>query len=105
MKQQNQGFTLIEVSLVLAIAGVIFLMVFTALPQMIRSQHDAARKDDIMAFVEYMKTFQTNNRGALPTGTLMGNTVDKRPSDTERQHLGRFLSRLRPGHLRRSGRF
>ena len=53
-------------SLVLAIAGMIFLMVFVALPALQRSQRDAKRKDDILLFLEAVKKYQSNNRGALP---------------------------------------
>lgn len=42
-----EGFTIIEVVLVLAIAGLIFLMVFLALPALQRSQRDTQRKNDI----------------------------------------------------------
>ena len=38
------GFTIIEVVLVLAIAGLIFLMVFIALPALQRSQRDTERR-------------------------------------------------------------
>ena len=38
--KQKQGFTIIEVVLVLAIAALIFLMVFMALPALQRSQRD-----------------------------------------------------------------
>ena len=41
---QAEGFTIIEVVLVLAIAGLIFLMVFVALPALQRSQRDTQRK-------------------------------------------------------------
>ena len=41
---QAGGFTIIEVVLVLAIAGLIFLMVFVALPALQRSQRDTQRK-------------------------------------------------------------
>lgn len=68
-KEQTEGFTILEVVLVLAIAGMIFLMVFIALPQMRRSQRDTERRDDMMFFVEAVKKFQSNNRGVLP-GTL-----------------------------------
>ena len=68
----KQGFTIIEVSLVLAIAGLIFMMIFIALPALRRTQRDAARRDDMMGFLKELKSFQTNNRGALPTG---GDTV------------------------------
>jgi hypothetical protein cdiviTM7_02704 len=53
-KNQNltkKGFTIIEVVLVLAIAGLIFLMVFLALPALQRSQRDAQRKQDVAMVV------------------------------------------------------
>ena len=69
MKCKNErGFTVIEVSLVLAIAGLIFLMIFIALPALQRTQRDAARRDDIMSFLKEVKSSQTNNRGTLPIG-------------------------------------
>lgn len=40
----KKGFTIIEVVLVLAVAGLIFLMVFIALPALQRSQRDSQRK-------------------------------------------------------------
>lgn len=67
--RKKTGFTIIEVALVLAIAGLIFLMVFVALPSLQRSQRDSRRRDDILSFLEAVKKYQTNNRGALPTGT------------------------------------
>lgn len=62
----KKGFTIIEVSLVLAIAGLIFLMIFIALPALRRTQRDTARRDDMMGFIKKIKEYQTNNRGALP---------------------------------------
>lgn len=66
--QQNKekGFTIIEVVLVLAIAGLIFLMVFIALPALQRSQRDTQRRDDVSRFVSQLTSYSTNNRGALP---------------------------------------
>ena len=65
----KRGFTIIEVSLVLAIAGLIFLMVFVALPSLQRGQRDARRREDVMTYLEQLKKYQTNNRGALPSGS------------------------------------
>ena len=62
----KNGFTVIEVALVLAIAGLIFLMVFIALPGLRASQRDAERREDVTMFLESVKKYQTNNRGALP---------------------------------------
>lgn len=64
-----KGFTIIEVSLVIAIAGLIFLMVFVALPALQRSQRDTRRRDDVLSLLSTVKKYQQNNRGALPTGT------------------------------------
>jgi prepilin-type N-terminal cleavage/methylation domain-containing protein len=60
------GFTIIEVVLVLAIAGLIFLMVFIALPALQRSQRDTQRRDDIARLGTAITQYQTNNNGRLP---------------------------------------
>ena len=62
----QKGFTIIEVVLVLAIAGLIFLMVFIALPALQRSQRDTQRRDDVSKFVSQLTSYSTNNKGALP---------------------------------------
>lgn len=67
--RQEQGFTIIEVSLVLAIAGLIFLMTFVALPALQRSSRDTQRKEAITLLVDAIKKYQSNNRGALPETT------------------------------------
>jgi prepilin-type N-terminal cleavage/methylation domain-containing protein len=66
-KNKEKGFTIIEVVLVLAIAGLIFLMVFIALPALQRSQRDTQRRDDVSKFVSQLTSYSTNNRGALPS--------------------------------------
>lgn len=75
----KKGFTVIEVSLVLAIAGLIFAMTFVALPALQRSGRDTTRKDDMADFIANVKKYQTNNRGALPGSGESGLpiTVDK----------------------------
>ena len=60
------GFTIIEVVLVLAIAGLIFLMVFIALPALQRSQRDTQRRNDLSKVSEAITQYQTNNQGKLP---------------------------------------
>lgn len=60
------GFTIIEVVLVLAIAGLIFLMVFIALPALQRSQRDTQRRDDMARLSSMLTQYQTNNNGRLP---------------------------------------
>lgn len=66
MKKQQKGFTIIEVVLVLAIAGLIFLMVFIALPALQRGQRDGQRRDDAARLLSQINSFSTNNRGDVP---------------------------------------
>jgi len=66
-QQKQKGFTIIEVVLVLAIAALIFLMVFIALPALQRSQRDTQRKQDLSRAITAVTNYQSNNRGSLPT--------------------------------------
>ena len=65
--KSKTGFTIIEVVLVLAIAGLIFLMVFVALPALQRSQRDTQRRQDIAGVATAVTQFQANNNGELPS--------------------------------------
>lgn len=62
----SKGFTIIEVSLVLAIAGLIFVMIFVALPALQRQSRDAKRREDTLTLISAIKKYQQNNRGQLP---------------------------------------
>ena len=61
--KSKKGFTIIEVVLVLAIAGLIFLMVFVALPALQRSQRDTQRRNDLSRVDTSLVQYQTNNQG------------------------------------------
>ncbi len=69
------GFTIIEVVLVLAIAGLIFLMVFIALPALQRSQRDTQRRNDLGRLETAITQYQTNNNGQIPTNQEDANEV------------------------------
>lgn len=73
--KNTQGFTIIEVVLVLAVAGLIFIMVFVALPALQRSQRDNSRRDDMMKFISQVKAYQQSNRGALPGSSDTINSI------------------------------
>jgi prepilin-type N-terminal cleavage/methylation domain-containing protein len=62
----KKGFTIIEVVLVLAIAGLIFLMVFVALPALQRLQRNTQRKNDLARFLAALQDYQSHNRGQSP---------------------------------------
>lgn len=65
----EKGFTVIEVALTLGIAGLIFLMVFIALPGLQRTQKDAQRREAVTKLIDAIKKYQSNSRGTLPSGT------------------------------------
>lgn len=63
---KKDGFTIIEVVLVLAIAALIFLIVFLAVPALQRSQRDTQRRNDMSRFLSQLQNYQANNKGQVP---------------------------------------
>ncbi len=74
-KTNSKGFTIIEVVLVLAIAGLIFLMVFIALPALQRSQRDTTRKNNVGTVAAAVNSYTSNNRGQFPSTATLANYV------------------------------
>lgn len=70
-KNNKKGFTIIEVVLVLAIAGLIFLMVFIALPALQRSQRNTRRRQDMARILTAFNDYQANNNGKMPTVAII----------------------------------
>lgn len=70
LKQNKpEGFTIIEVLIVLAIAGLIILIVFLAVPALQRNSRNTQRKNDVSAILSAVGEFSNNNNGQLPNGT------------------------------------
>ncbi len=63
---KRKGFTIIEVVLVLAIAGLIFLMVFLGLPALQRAQRNTERKADLNRFLSAFEEFRKRNGATNP---------------------------------------
>ncbi len=68
--RKEKGFTIIEVVLVLAIAGLIFLIVFLALPQLQRSRRDTQRRNDAGRIMAALESYAANNNGNYPAESL-----------------------------------
>lgn len=73
-KDNKKGFTIIEVVLVLAIAGLIFAMVFIALPALQRSQRDQSRKNDASVVASAINNWNSANRNG---GTFSEDSLRK----------------------------
>lgn len=67
LKNQEKGFTIIEVLIVLAIAGLIMLVVFLAVPSLQRNSRNSQRKSDVSNMLAAVSEFSTNNNGRLPS--------------------------------------
>lgn len=66
-KQNTKGFTIIEVVLVLAIAALIFLIVFLAVPALQGSQRDTQRRNDMGRLMSQLANYTANNKGNVPS--------------------------------------
>jgi len=67
LQKENKGFTIIEVLIVLAIAGLILLIVFLAVPALQRNSRNTQRKNDVAAVLGAVNEWSNNNQGSLPT--------------------------------------
>jgi prepilin-type N-terminal cleavage/methylation domain-containing protein len=65
-KRYSKGFTLIEIVLVLAIAGLIMVVVFLAVQGAQRSRRDYQRKDDLAHTVAAITAWASNHKGQVP---------------------------------------
>lgn len=65
--KRDDGFTIIEVLIVLAIAGLIMLIVFLAVPALQRNARNTSRKSDIGSLASAISEYVNNNDGELPT--------------------------------------
>lgn len=65
--KRDSGFTIIEVLIVLAIAGLILLIVFLAVPALQRNARNTAIKNDVSNVVGGVSEYQGANNGIMPT--------------------------------------
>jgi len=68
-KSDAKGFTIIEVMIVLAIAGLIILIVLLAVPALQRNGRNTAIKNDASAITAGISEYSSNNDGNIPDTT------------------------------------
>lgn len=71
-KKQMKGFTIIEVLIVLAIAGLIMLIVLLAIPTLQRNTRNTNRREDAGRIVSAVNNYVANNSGTPPDTTGWG---------------------------------
>jgi prepilin-type N-terminal cleavage/methylation domain-containing protein len=74
-KGSNKGFTIIEVVIVLAIAGLILLLVFQAVPALQRNNRNTQVRNQAATIFSGINDFVTNNQGVMPT-TVTATSTD-----------------------------
>jgi prepilin-type N-terminal cleavage/methylation domain-containing protein len=74
--RKEEGFTIIEVLIVLAIAGLILLIVFLAVPALQRNSRNTQRKEDASKALGALQEAINNSNGSLANGTAAPNTID-----------------------------
>ena len=65
--RQEKGFTIIEVMIVLAIAGLIMGIIFLAVPTLQRNAHNTQRRSDVSHLAGIVNEYASNHAGTLPT--------------------------------------
>lgn len=73
--KRSEGFTIIEVLIVLAIAGLILLIVFLAVPALQRNSRNTAIKNDVQNVLGGVGEFEAANSGSLPTDVSGTGTI------------------------------
>lgn len=79
LKKDEQGFTIIEVMIVLAIAALILVVVLVAIPQLQRNQRNQARQSMTARIVTEINNYAGNNNGQYPdaNNTAWGDFVGR----------------------------
>lgn len=71
LQNRNKGFTIVEVMIVLAIAGLIILIVFLAVPALQRSSRNTQARNAAAAVLAVVNEYTANNGGTFPTAVAI----------------------------------
>src|SRR5665213_1643881 len=77
----QQGFTIVEILIVLAIAGLILSIVLFALPIFERNGRNNQRKQDVAAVFDAISRYELNNSASFPTTITALNSLHLSYSD------------------------
>lgn len=84
VKLNQKGFTIIEVLIVLAIAGLIMLIVFLAIPSLQRSQRNSARDTEASRISAAVTECLSNKNGSTHSENGCGNPDNIQVGDLQR---------------------
>jgi len=94
MKKSNyetkKGFTIVEVMIVLAIAGIIMLLVFLAVPALQRNSRNSSRRSDASHLMGLVNEYMSNHNGQAPTGFSIAATTPAGSVDLKNESFSAF---------------
>ena len=76
LKQKTEGFTIIEVLIVLAIAALIMLIVFLAIPQLRRNQQNNQLRSEAARVLTAATEYESNANGTQVDGTSVASVYN-----------------------------
>jgi prepilin-type N-terminal cleavage/methylation domain-containing protein len=79
--KKEKGFTLIEIVLVLAIAGLLLVIVFLAVSGAQKSRRDSQRKNDNARLLAQVEAYASNNNGVYPANLTAATFTTYVPSN------------------------
>jgi len=98
IKRQG-GFTIIEVMIVLAIAGLIMAIVFIAVPQLQRNTRDNQRQNLTARVKTELESFSANNAGTYPFAGVSATWTDCTTSNVTHASCYDFYNRYLNGSV------
>jgi prepilin-type N-terminal cleavage/methylation domain-containing protein len=91
-KKLNQGFTIIEVLIVLAIAGLILAIIFLAVPALQRNSRNNSRINDAAKLAGLVNDYASNHGGQLPTAYCTAGTCGATALDIRGENWAIFAT-------------
>ena len=93
-KRDQKGFTIIEVMIVLAIAGLIIAVVLVAVPQLQRNQRNNARKSILSRIKSEVDNYAGNKNGTYPANAAANaaGNFGTSPAVSNAAFLGKYLN-------------
>jgi prepilin-type N-terminal cleavage/methylation domain-containing protein len=92
LKKKSEGFTIIEVLIVLAIAGLIMVIVFIAVPALQRSQRNEARNNDARLITNAVNECLSNRNGVTTSCDAFSATEVVLPSNLNQVTTASFAA-------------
>lgn len=99
LRKKTEGFTIIEVLIVLAIAGLIMMVVFLAVPALQRNSRNTQRKGDVQAVLASIQETTNNANGQLPATVAAGITNGKYSFYTATEITGQLNRTTAAGNI------